>query len=57
MCRVISGGKANVLGVDSIRHCEKINHMNTPVIANCCRVTAVRISRPNSIRVLPVGVG
>jgi hypothetical protein len=42
MYRVISDGKVNVLGVDSIGHCEKKKvHTNTRVIVNGCRITAV----------------
>jgi hypothetical protein len=36
-----SGGKVNILGGESIGHCEKRVHMNMCLIVNGCRERAV----------------
>jgi hypothetical protein len=51
-----SGGKVDVLGGDSIGHCEEKLYMNTCLVLNCYRDTAVWISRSNTIRLLFVGL-
>jgi hypothetical protein len=50
-----SGGKVNILGGDSIGHCEKKVHTNMCLILNGYQDRAVWISRPVVVRFLFLG--
>ena len=55
-CKGDSGRKVDIVGGDSIDHCEKV-HINICLILSGYRNRAIRISRHNSVRLLFVGLG